>query len=1380
MGLMALLPSVLGNSVTTAVELKTDIEKIVEYLSEIDIVSQGLDDNTIQTVNSFETEIRNLSLVSPQIETVATIHNAVNVLGQNSTKLIAVADNLNSLTGIHTSLVQLLLLHGSLSNLLNLETNLTDVLNLESNLTIVQQVKDKLPEIDSLVDNLSAVTGIGGKLTELTAVHADLSTLSAVAADILNVRAVGQNITAVTNAASAVATLAQHLNDIQTIETLVTNAKVNAAGSASTATQKAAEALGYRNTTEQHKLTTKTYLDSTEDFKTETEGYKNEVAADLLIVSDALASVNSQVSVAQSAESTSTANALSTSNDRVQTGLDKTDAASSAANALFNAQATQAIKNSIDVPLDEINANLAETQIQVDSATVSAQTASTQAAAANVSANSANTARVGVEQARDTAVAVVSGGTATLTAEAGKIPIADSDGTINADWLPAEITGRNVFVEEQAEGNSKYAASGFVHFGKHNNNGNEVGINQGLNTVLSVPNELFMGREYAGARGTSKHDLAHVNIAGIETELRMLNESVGTTQRSRIKFPDAPNGTVTYDSATGTIVDYTKDVDPKYGDVAADTNEAVARAFEGVVKNGDFRLGDAYWANSDSAWVFSGGSTSVTEVGGGEDTRIIVPSLVNGVTYTISMVSDIQSGSLNILPFIANWELVAGSIYTGTVSGEHTITAKYIGETGRGQTMGFRSSNATTATVYSFLIRKVTTQVVTERVDMYGFEGFLEEVTVANPYVYPNGLIQAKANTMSGISTSSSNRPATYYAVFDGDTSSVGKGVDFINASNSNKVKMFSNPKNNLYWIEGKLYQWRVRQRTIAGAGNGDWGYLDSNADGGGTEFLSPVKYKNIMQVQGKSNTPSYNRSLDGNSTNTYRSTNNISNLRPEKGVYTTRYGGGGVDGHCYFLVCGTVPRLNQGAYHPSFNPMGTKKFARNGSISSWEGSATSLNDVTKLSCFRIYTNNIFGAWPISGYIGAAQGFGRPDGKLHDAIYASGQGGVIDYRMSAWDKSSPAEAAKVDAMVKNGTYRGVEGLVFTVISSNNNLANAGGTSQHIGLDNSVAKYLGKKPVKVLIVDPSGDTTQHSANPSTGGTINKTDSGLYRLRLNGNLGHDSDVAYILVFDTNISVSGEFTQTDVIGDPANILANPDLKDGWMGSWGGMEVSNSPVTRKSVNNSVKSLIYTSDDGNTYGSSLRSIASISNTISGWGTNYDYTTIISYTAFAKQTKVADNEPVVNGDAGLGKVMSTQNSSITSGVLLGESLINKICTGASGTQVSTQALKSYSLSASGQFGTASWAHPIHHPLTLTGNFGSNNVSYKALDYQVEDNQQVSINYAYEELIYDGGWGDNGRLSIINGQTTNTDDNGNTVLIGTATLALPYGWVKNNT
>ena len=55
---------------------------------------------------------------------------------------------------------------------------------------------------------------------------------------------------------------------------------------------------------------------------------------------------------------------------------------------------------------------------------------------------------------------------------------------------------------------------------------------------------------------------------------------------------------------------------------------------------------------------------------------------------------------------------------------------------------------------------------------------------------------------------------------------------------------------------------------------------------------------------------------------------------------------------------------------------------------------------------------------------------GRPDGRLAKYIYASGQGGVIDYRWSSLiDMGRPEEAAKIEAKVENGTYRGEEKLV---------------------------------------------------------------------------------------------------------------------------------------------------------------------------------------------------------------------------------------------------------------------------------------------------------------------------------------------------------------
>lgn len=51
---------------------------------------------------------------------------------------------------------------------------------------------------------------------------------------------------------------------------------------------------------------------------------------------------------------------------------------------------------------------------------------------------------------------------------------------------------------------------------------------------------------------------------------------------------------------------------------------------------------------------------------------------------------------------------------------------------------------------------------------------------------------------------------------------------------------------------------------------------------------------------------------------------------------------------------------------------------------------------------------------------------GRPDGRLAKYIYDGGLGGVIDWRLGAVANDSPEEAAKVEAKVEDGTYRGLE------------------------------------------------------------------------------------------------------------------------------------------------------------------------------------------------------------------------------------------------------------------------------------------------------------------------------------------------------------------
>ena len=46
-------------------------------------------------------------------------------------------------------------------------------------------------------------------------------------------------------------------------------------------------------------------------------------------------------------------------------------------------------------------------------------------------------------------------------------------------------------------------------------------------------------------------------------------------------------------------------------------------------------------------------------------------------------------------------------------------------------------------------------------------------------------------------------------------------------------------------------------------------------------------------------------------------------------------------------------------------------------------------------------------------------------------------------------------------------------------------------------------------------------------------------------------------------------------------------------------------------------------------------------------------------------------------------------------------------------------------------------------------------------------------YAYKEMVYDVDWGDNNQFEILDNQGTQTDDNGNSVLYGTASFDTQY-------
>ena len=884
------------------------------------------------------------------------------------------------------------------------------------------------------------------------------------------------------------------------------------------------------------------------------------------------------------------------------------------------------------------------------------------------------------------------------------------------------------------------ASSGFVHSGKHRNDGIWQSVNQGMSGGVTLPNLLFMGRLTDPQLGTSKTNYPVVNLAGVITKLLGVNNDA-SGWGATIKFPDAPDGTVTYDSATGAIVQHV-----------------------------------------DAATAFA------------------------------------------------------------------TETA--------------------------------TNKVVTERVDHFGLEGFLEEVTLANPYVYPKGLIQSQATTMNGIATSASARPATYYAVFDGDTTSDGLGVNYWAASDTEKAAMLSDPDNNIYvGSDGKVYQFRIRQRTIAGAGNGDW-------EEGRTNVIGTAAFgwdsETFITPQGINDTVV---TFKGTTTDLYLpAASSWQTTNAHTGVYTALQSSGvdstaAVNGECYWLPLGTVLRLNQGAYHPSFNPLGASFFKRQSDYNGkkfWYEKTDAPIVSSIADCFDIAPATVPSKvvdW--FGFIASGDS-GRPDDRYYDAIYADGKGGVVDLRLSAQGGTISDILGTEDARTKNGTQRGLQKLGFTTVGTGTVSGSANGNfaelptsdNPYLGFTGSVLPNVPRDTVSST--SPSRYHYVYNATDGliypchalveSGGITYVAQEGSWLKEENSRLDTVNLVGktcyMVVIEETHLSVSGEFSQTDVIGDPANILATPDLANGWLGNWIPVIPDGTTLTPELVRKSLvttASRVSSGDNGSSWSSDTRVVDAVNNTITtaapiGW------VEVIIYTAHAYMTESANNPVVYKGTEGVGDVFQYCWNATKNGVLLAESTLRKVLTNNnSGSDVySTKLLKSFAITPdNGSMQASSNYLPVHEAITLAAP-ANNSSGLKTLSLAAEENGQLFLYYLSTELIWDttldsgsefidrsgtasegytegfyyhvtggkfqgywrsessatinldtsdwyigadgniynsvgslrlsvwagNGWGDDNLITVLDGEGTKTDLNGNTVKVSCHKVPYALGWVKN--
>ncbi|HDY7453075.1 TPA: hypothetical protein RQJ58_000752 [Vibrio vulnificus] len=1056
---------------------------------------------------------------------------------------------------------------------------------------------------------------------------------------------------------------------------------------------------------------------------------------------------------------------------------------------------SQELVNSVNKLTDETSALLQE---YVKGNTVlqnSASEAASSAAAAKVSegitidkANVATQKAAEAKQFRDETAAVATGGTATLDPTPGKIPLADSEGKIHTGWLPANVSALSDAIVEAIRGVNKeqYAASGFIHDGKHFNSGNLSSVNEGMTVDIGTPNVIYLGARDgvtgSGLGGTSATNYPVMNVAGFEVHLQGINASLTNLQANTIKLPEAPNGTVIYDSSgncrgTGKpTLDLSKEVDPKYGDVAGSVNEAVARAFEGAIKNGDFRNGTNSWTSGNGAnlsvenQVLKVASTGTAFASANVTTfantipanaSILVEFVVvgNEVPSETANIGVFNSGSAKIVSY-------SGSGGTGLTAGADVSSARFnvgshrlvMSSAAPTTSANFRNQKAAsdTYTKYSNVsIKPLTEEIVINRVDMAGLEFFKRKV---GDFLYPYGSPQCGYSEVDGVpTTEDTSRPITYFAAYDGDTTSRGRGWRLSDLTFAQLALIMSNPKHNAWYNEkGELLQFGPRQRTIAGAGNGDW--KNVNPAGTNVAYIGFDNY-NRVRVQGMLDSAAPYSIAAASSFNIGANIENHANPNTGMGLAGNKYPDFSVDGECYFYVLATVPRLNQGAYHLSLNPIGSSNFeGTDGNAKNWYHAL--LPDISTIAdCFTTVSVTVDGV-SNSGFIGSTQGSGRPDGRFYDAIYASGQGGVIDWRLPARDMSGKEEAAKVFQKVVNGTYRGIEKLQKTLIFAG--ALTVTGTSQNIYIAGTT---MGSQSDvgDTFHVFRSNNTVQTSKIKNVGVSGWVSEEPIKNCELVTHV--------VLTTETNTSVSGDFSILDVIGNPEKIMATPALANGWIGGWvpqipdgtsrsyqlARKDVGGNPEGQRTNNNGTT---WTPDGWSGFNSTTNS-----NTALYFA---DYVLVVTYIAFAKQTKSSVNKLVLNGSEGIGESVLVHGNSVGYGVLLGESLMDKVITNDAAGHAATDlgGTYGYYMAAQGNIGSGGGSvnPPKHQPIVALAPT-NDSPAVKALWHQASNNQQATLNFLWNELV----WG-------APNFTVVSDENYNTWTSGTY-YEIRVGWFR---
>lgn len=946
------------------------------------------------------------------------------------------------------------------------------------------------------------------------------------------------------------------------------------------------------------------------------------------------------------------------------------------------------------------------------------------------------------------------------------------------------------FQEDRKRNN---AGSGFQEWGKHYSN-LEI-INEGLAGYRSAfnnpQNSMFFGRDLttSAVEGISRTGYPVAIVDGIEHSI----EGIGYPSYNQILFPEAPDGTKSYDSATGVVTEH------------ATSNEA----FEGLVENGDFRNGTTGWSSIGSTLSVSNGVATCTATSTSSPRfETSLPSLPVG-TYRIEIVAEqsVGTGGHAILWNSTDGESVRINLASGvkkyTIEATTTVVANNVLLHRTGNTIGNQIK------VHSVSVMPSTEQVITSRQDLCFLETWHEKVTGtgSKDIVCARGNVQDASSTYEGISLvdlTSIGVGQGFSAFGEWDTATVGKGVKWSTLPDADKKIFLSKAENNIYLDEsGELIQVRYRIRVVEGKGD----LWESVTPNGALDTLSYENGapKSQIRLRGKTDAHNSDYVVVNNSGREFEGYNRSSFPKETGlGVYYKNYNSaseGGERGVFAIPIC-LRQTLNQGAYHPVHNPSGCSTWYESGVgegkwyLFDWGTRVTSQSQCFDFEIFsgRLTVNSANGSIA-SGISGRTDQY-----EFHDAIYA---GQVKDLRLSANKQDTSKLLEDTIRKAVSGKTRGWGKVPFTLSPVSGSII--GFNSERFELD---VIGLGLKNGSAWIYNATKNESRACYYYSANGYIYIKREGVKPKENSEYKDSDwivrtdttwtnGDNIFLMKVDWVSSQYDSLPWVDIIGDPERIQAT--FPNGVIGQWvpqipDGTNVDYN-MNRKANGTLVRTA--TLDDGVSWSSGTYTYDSVKNTFNGSWVG-QYVVLWNYESLSDFTESSANSKIVGK---VGNVYGTSTYQVNRANRLHPSLtggIGKNSITASGTKHTINStvedlywdginIGELSIGAIANF-------PTHKAIDI-GTPNNDSPAFKSLYTITEIDGLLYAQYHWKELFYDSSgtvgneWGDTtpgtdyvnayGSIPITDNESTMTDYNGNVVRYGTHHSMIPIAIMNYN-